>query len=89
MECIFYHTAKVTKDVGVHYLLFHTVSGVWGKLVIWTQDCVYNNFSHFVWESHSSAQKLVMKGELYKGLNLGEGLWATAGVRYDYWLCSL
>jgi len=62
------------------------VSGAWGQLAIWTQDCVYNiflitrgNVAHVL-----CAQKLVTKGELYKGLNLGEGLWATAGVRHGY-----
>ena len=79
------------KDMGVHYLLFHTVSGVWRELVIWTQDCVHDIFLTALGKVAQvlCAQKLVTKGELYKGLNLGEGLWATASVRYDYWLCSL
>lgn len=77
--------------MGVHCLLLHTVSGAWGELVIWTQDCVHNIFLTALGKVTQvlCAQKLVTKGELYKVLSLGEGVWATAGVRYDYWLCSL
>lgn len=69
--------------MGVHYLLFHTVSGAWGEQTTWIQDFVYNIFLTAPGKVTQvlCAQKLVRKGDLYKGLNIGEGLWATARVR--------
>lgn len=66
----FPHAAKVLKDMGVHYLLSHTVPGARVALVIWAQDCVYNIFLTVLEQVTQvlCVQKLVTKGELYKSL---------------------
>lgn len=70
MGCISPHTAKIVKDMGIHYLLSHSVSGAWEAFVIWAQDCVNNIFLPVLGQVTQlfCAQKLVTNVELYESL---------------------